>query len=36
MIYICEPEVGENLSEEEVRSVDLMKCQEGIYKFPNF
>jgi hypothetical protein len=24
MVYICEPEVGENLSKEEVRSVDLI------------
>jgi hypothetical protein len=37
VVYICEPEVGENLSdEEEVRSVDLINCQEGRDEFSNF
>jgi hypothetical protein len=36
MVYICEPEVGENLSEEEVRSIDLINYQEGRDEFSNF
>ena len=30
VVYICEPEVGENLNDEERRSSrDLVDCQEG-------
>jgi hypothetical protein len=38
MVYICEPEIGRHLSdEEEVRSTeDLINCQEGRDEFSNF
>jgi hypothetical protein len=37
VIHICEPEVGESLSDEEGRSITrLINCQEGINEFSNF
>jgi hypothetical protein len=37
VVYICEPEVGESLSdEEEKRSVDLINCQEGSDEISDF
>jgi hypothetical protein len=37
LVCICEPEVGETLSEEEERSVlGLINCQEGRDEFSNF
>jgi hypothetical protein len=37
LVFFCEPEVGETLSDEEGRSVTgLINCQEGRDKFSNF
>jgi hypothetical protein len=39
MVHVCEPEAGRNLSdvEDELRSTeDLIDCQEGRTKIPNF
>jgi hypothetical protein len=38
MVYICEPEIGDILGEEnDQRSLwDLIDCQEGSGRFPNF
>jgi hypothetical protein len=36
MVFICGPEFGKNLSDEEERSVKgLIKCQEGRDEFVN-
>jgi hypothetical protein len=37
MVYICEPEIGDILGEEnDQRSLrDLIDCQEGSGRFPN-